>query len=202
MVRNEFDEGRLLMIGCAVVLAVTLLLVLGTVGYVISIYNGLVRLRNNIDKSWSNIDVLLKQRFDELPKLVEVCRGYMEHERQTLEAVIKARSLLSSARSEGEVIQSENAISQALKSLFAVVENYPNLKADASFRQLQNRISELEDQIADRREFFNESVNLFNIRLQQFPDLLVARSFHFTERRLWEIAPEHRADVAIDFRRT
>lgn len=187
------------MIGCAVILAVVLLLVLGTIGYFIVIYNGLVRLRNNIDKAWSNIDVLLKQRFDELPKLVEVCKGYMQHERQTLEAVIKARSMLSDARAAGDVIRAENAISQALKSLFAVVENYPNLKADASFRQLQSRISQLEDQIADRREFYNESVNLLNIRIQQFPDMLIARPFNFTERKMWEIAPEHRADVAIQF---
>src|SRR5512145_1468909 len=119
--------------------------------YVITVYNGLVQLRNNIERNWSNIDILLKQRYDELPKLIKVCEGYMQHEQRTLEAVIRARAQLTSARSPEERLQAQNAITDTLRSLFAVVERYPELKADAGFRQLGNRVSELEDQIADRR---------------------------------------------------
>lgn len=176
-----------------------LALILGVVSYGTMIYNGLIRMKNNIDKAWSNIDVLLKQRFDELPKLVSVCEGYMKHERQTLEAVTNARAQLNNAKTPGEQISAQNAITDALKSLFAVVENYPELRADASFRQLQSRISELEDQIADRREFYNDSVNLYNIHIEKFPDMLVAQSFAFTSRTLWQIDPAHRADVQVKF---
>ncbi|MCZ7585125.1 MAG: LemA family protein [Deltaproteobacteria bacterium] len=168
-----------------VVLVVLGMAAAGVVLYAIGIYNGLVRLKNNIDRSWSNIDVLLKQRFDELPKLVKVCEAYMQHERATLEAVTRARSMLEGAKTEGEALGAQNAITSALRSLFAVVENYPELKADASFRQLQARVSEIEDQIADRREFFNESVNLYNIRIEQFPDVLIARSMNYQRKRLW-----------------
>ncbi len=185
------------MVVFSVLLAVVFVISAGVAGYAVVIYNGLVRLKNNIDRAWSNIDVLLKQRFDELPKLVSVCEGYMKHERRTLEAVIKARSMTAGADTDGEVINAQNAITGALKSLFAVVENYPNLKADASFRQLQSRISEIEDQIADRREFYNDSVNLYNIRIEQVPDVFVAKTFNFAGRTLWEIVPEHRADVEI-----
>jgi len=179
--------------------AVVLVVFFCVLGYGVVIYNGLVRLKMSIDKAWSNIDVLLKQRFDELPKVVKVCEGYMQHERQTLEAVIQARSMLSVAKNQGEVLQAESAITQALRSLFAVVENYPNLKADAAFRQLQSRVSELEDQIADRRELYNETVNLYNIRIEQFPDVMIARAFAYAPRHLWQIDPAHRADVQINF---
>lgn len=182
-----------------IALGILLLLLTGTVGYIITIYNGLVSLKNNIDKAWSNIDVLLKQRFDELPKLIKVCEGYMQHEQKTLEAVIKARSMVQSARGDREKIQAQNALSDTLRSLFMVVERYPDLKADTVFRRLGNRISEIEDQIADRREFFNDSVNLYNIRIEQFPDVLIARLFNFGNRTLWRIDPAHRQDVEIKF---
>jgi len=168
-------------------------------GYGVVIYNSIVMLKNNIDKTWSNIDVLLKQRYDEIPKLVGVCEGYMKHERETLEAVIKARSMHGSATTNIEKLNAENAITNALKSLFAVVESYPDLKANESFRRLGARITEIEDQIADRRELFNESVNIYNIRIEQFPDILVARLFSFIKRTLWEIEPEHRKDVSVNF---
>ena len=187
------------MVVFSVLTAILALLVLGAVLYAIIIYNGLVRLKNNIDRAWSNIDVLLKQRYDDIPKLVKICEGYMRHERQTLEAVTKARAMITDARNEGETFAAHNAVSGALKSLFALVERYPDLKADASFRQLQSRVSQLEDQIADRREFFNESANLYNIRIAQFPDVVVARGFNYAPRRLWQIEPAHRADVDIRF---
>ncbi len=185
-----------------IALGVILLILTGVILYVIVIYNGLVALKNNIDKAWSNIDILLKQRFDELPKLIKVCEGYMQHEKTTLEAVIKARSMVSSARSDSEKLSAQNALSDTLKSLFMVVERYPDLKADKAFRQLGARITEIEDQIADRRELFNESVNIYNIRIEQFPDVLIAKVFNFAGRTLWQIDPAHRADVEVSFQHT
>lgn len=167
--------------------------------YGIILYNGFVQMKNDIDKAWSNIDLLLKQRYDELPKLLKVCEGYMQHEQRTLEAVIRARSQLSNARSESEQLAGQNFLTETLRSLFAVTENYPELKADAGFRQFSNRISEIEDQIADRRELYNEFVNIYNIRLDQLPDLVIARVCSFTPRKLWAIDPAHREDVNISF---
>ncbi|PLY03227.1 MAG: LemA family protein [Desulfuromonas sp.] len=185
-----------------IVLGVLFFILTALILYVIVVYNGLVRLKNNIDKSWSNIDVLLKQRFDELPKLIKVCEGYMQHEQKTLEAVIKARSQVTSARTEKQQMQAENMLTDTLRSLFMVVERYPDLKADKSFRQLGARITEIENQIADRRELFNDSVNIYNIRIEQFPDVLVARLFNFGGRTLWQIDPAHRQDVKVEFNRS
>lgn len=167
--------------------------------YGVVLYNGFVQMKNDIDKAWSNIDLLLKQRYDELPKLLKVCEGYMQHEQRTLEAVIRARSQLSSAGSGAEQLAAQNLLTQTLRSLFAVTENYPELKADAGFRQFANRISEIEDQIADRRELYNDYVNIYNIRLDQLPDLVIARLCNFTARKLWAIDPSHREDVKISF---
>jgi LemA protein len=182
-----------------IILLILLGVVVALIIYLVVIFNGLVRLKHNIDRAWSNIDVLLKQRYDELPKLVRVCEGYMQHERAVLENVTRARAQLDNAGSGTEVIEANNAISQALRSLFAVVENYPDLKADQAFRQLQSRVSQLEDQIADRRELYNDSVNLFNIRIEQFPDVFVANMMKLVPRQLWQIEPEHRRDVEISF---
>jgi LemA protein len=134
-----------------ITLGIILLILLALIFYIIVIYNGFIALKNNIDQNWGNIDVLLKQRFDELPKLIKVCEGYMQHEQKTLEAVVKARSMVNSARSDEQRMQAQNMLTDTLKSLFMVVERYPDLKADAAFRQLGNRVSEIEDQIADRR---------------------------------------------------
>jgi len=185
-----------------IVLGVLVLILVAVIIYVITIYNGFVALKNNIERNWSNIDVLLKQRYDELPKLIKVCEGYMQHEQKTLEAVIKARSMAGQARTDEQKMQAQNMLTDTLKSLFMVVEKYPDLKADKSFQQLGYRITELEDQIADRREFLNESVNIYNIRLEQFPDVIVARLFNFAKRELWQIDPEHRKDVEVSFQYT
>lgn len=182
-----------------IVLGVLVLIVALAVLYVIVIYNGFVAMKNGIERDWSNIDVMLKQRFDELPKLIKVCEGYMQHERETLEAVIKARSAVGNAGSEKQKLAAQNALTETLKSLFMVVERYPELKADKSFRQLQNRITELEDQIADRRELVNSAVTIYNTRLEQFPDVIVARLFNFSARELWKIDPAHRQDVEVSF---
>lgn len=183
-----------------IILGILVFILAALVIYVITIYNGFVALKNNIERNWSNIDVLLKQRYDELPKLIKVCEGYMQHEKKTLEAVIKARSMVNQAGTDQQKMQAQNMLTDTLKSLFMVVEKYPDLKADKSFQQLGYRITEIEDQIADRREFLNESINIYNIRLEQFPDVIVARIFNFAKRTLWQIDPEHRQDIKVEFK--
>lgn len=167
--------------------------------YTVGIYNGLIRLKHNIDKAWANIDVLLKQRSDELPKLVETVKGYMGHEKEVLTRVTEARAALLGAKSVGEQSQADSALRGALGHLFAVAEAYPELKADSSFNQLQNRISEVEEQIADRREFYNASVNAFNIRIEQVPDVLIAGTMKLEPRELFEATEADRQDVQISF---
>ena len=180
--------GSLLVIGLIVLIA-----------YVVGLYNMLVRLANNIDKAWSNIDVILKQRHDELPKLVQVCNSYMTHERETLESVTKARNAYSAGLNIDDKAQAENQIVGALGKLFAVAEQYPDLKANQEFSAIQQRISALESTIADRREFYNDSANLYNIAIAQIPTLWVAEEIGFTARPLLTVAPSDRKDVPLAF---
>ena len=182
-----------------IIIVVILLIVVGIVGYIIMIFNGLIRLRNNIEKSWANIDVLLKQRTDEIPRLVECVKGYMKHEREVLQRVTEARTAFLNARTMSEKASSSEMIGGALKTLFAVAENYPNLKANENFMQLQRRISGLESEIADRREFFNDSVNNYNIRIQSFPDLIMAGMMGFARRDLFQVSAAARSTVGISF---
>ena len=168
--------------------------------YAIVIYNALVTLKHGVTKAWSNIDVLLRQRHDELPKLVETCKQYMEFERDTLEKVMQARAAAQTARESGDVKgvgKAETAMRMGLGQLFAVAEAYPELKANQSFQQLQARISGLEDAIADRREFYNESVNANNVRIEQFPDNIVAGAFNFKGADLLEFSDEEKQDVDV-----
>jgi len=168
-------------------------------GYLLSIYNGLVSLRNNISRSWSNIDVLLKQRHDELPKLVQTCQGYMQHERAVFDNLSAARGAILAAKTVGQRAEAEGQISQALGRLFAVAEAYPDLKANQSFIQLQNRISDLENQIADRREFYNDVVTTFNTRIESLPDKYIAGSMNLTPADWFKAAAVDREDVKIEF---
>jgi len=166
--------------------------------YTIFLYNNLVTVKHNVDKAWANIDVLLKQRHDELPKLVETCKQYMQYERETLEKVMQARSAVHAARERGDVAAlgpAEGALRTGLGALYAVAESYPDLKANQDFQHLQSRISGLENAIADRREFYNESVNINNIRIEQFPDVLIARLFNFGPKDLLEFSAEEKKDV-------
>jgi len=183
-----------LIIGSLLVIGLTVL-----VAYVVGVYNMLVRIFNNIDKAWSNIDVILKQRHDELPKLVEVCNSYMIHERETLESVTKARTAYSTGLNIDDKAQAENQIVGALGKLFAVAEQYPDLKANQEFLALQQRISALESTIADRREFYNDSVNLYNIAIQQIPTLWVAQEIGYTARPLLTVSPSDRKNVPPAF---
>jgi LemA protein len=175
-------------------------LLVGSVGYFLSIYNSLVEVKNNIGRSWANIDVLLKQRHDELPKLVKVCEAYMQHERAVFDKLSEARGAIAQARSVGQRAQAENQITAALGGFFAVAENYPDLKANASFTSLQQRISELENQIADRREFYNDTVTIFNTRIQQIPDSWVASGMNLQAAELFKIEERDREDVTIAFK--
>ena len=170
------------------------------VGYAIVIYNNLVGLKHAVSQAWSNIDVLLKQRHDELPKLVETCKQYMKHERETLERVMRARAAVATAREAhdvGGVGQAEGMLRLGLGNLFAVAEAYPDLKANESFQHLQARITGLENSIADRREYYNASVNANNVRIDQFPDIVVARALDFRPAQLLEFAAEEIADVNL-----
>ena len=174
----------------------------GSVGYFLSLYNGLVETKNNVGRAWANVDVLLKQRHDELPKLVKTCETYMQHERAVFDKLSEARAALQGARSVGERAQAEGMIGRALGSIMAVAENYPDLKADQGFRALQQRISELENQIADRREFYNDVVTLFNTRLEQIPDSWVAQGMQLQHAELFKVSEQDREDPRIEFKLT
>jgi LemA protein len=175
-------------------------LVIGTIGYVLSIYNGLVALKTAIARAWANIDVLLKQRHDELPKLVKTCEGYMQHERAVFDKLSEARGALLKARGVAERAEAEGMITRALGQIFAVAEAYPDLKANQSFLQLQSRISDLENQIADRREFYNDTVTTFNTRIQQIPYTFVAGWMTLSPAELFKVEESDRQDVEIQFK--
>ena len=182
--------------GIGTIIFLGILAVFGVYG--VTIYNGLVSLKHGISKAWANIDVLLKQRHDELPKLVETCKQYMKYEQETLEKVMRARASVSSARERGDVGalgMAEGQLRMGLGNLFAVAEAYPELRANESFQHLQGRISGLENSIADRREFYNEAVNNNNVRIEQFPDVILARMFNFREASLLEFSDAEIADV-------
>jgi LemA protein len=173
--------------------------IFGLVAYVVMIFNGLIALKNDIAKAWANIDILLKQRHDELPKLLDVCKGYMDYERDTLQKITQARSQYQKAVSVDQKAQADQSMTSALRGFFAVAENYPQLKANDNFMHLQGRITELESQIADRREFYNDSVNTFNIRIQQMPDTFVANFMNLTPRPMFKVEEADKADVPMTF---
>ena len=181
------------------IIAVVILVIVVVIGYFVSLYNSLVSLKNNIGKAWSNIDVLLKQRHDELTKLLESVKGYMTFEKEVLVQVTQARSAYAQARTIKDKAEADNMMSSTLKSLFAVSENYPELKANQMFLQFQERITDIENQIADRREFYNDSVNTFNTRIEQFPDAIIARNLNYTPKEYFKTTEAEKEDVAIKF---
>ena len=184
--------------GIETVIVLGVLLV--AVVYAVMIYNNLVQVKHNVSKAWANIDVLLKQRHDELPKLVETCKQYMKFEQDTLTKVMEARSKVFAARETQNIPQlgqAEGALRATLGSLFALAEAYPDLKTNQTFQQLQTRISSLENAIADRREFYNESVNINNVRIEQFPDSIIAGMLKFKSAQLLEFSAEEKADVDV-----
>jgi LemA protein len=182
------------------VIAMLIAVLLIGIVYAVGLYNGLVSLKQRVRQAWANIDVLLVQRHDELPKLIEACKRYMQYEQETLERVMRARGAVQEARSGGN-IGAVGAAEQELRSgigrLFGLVENYPQLKADESFGQLQARITGLEESIADRRELYNEQAQINNTRIEQFPAALIARRYGFGPAQLLQFAAGEKADVDV-----
>ena len=181
-------------------LLVVLFLFIVLVGYLIGAYNGLVQVRAGVKLAWSNIDVLLVQRHDELPKLVEVCKQYMQYEPATLERVMRARTGVDTARVSGNVAalgSAERELRSGLTGLYAVAENYPDLKASEPFRHLQQRISGLETAIADRREVYNDAVNTNNVRIASFPGVLIAGLGDFPSAQLLHFQTDVKTDVDL-----
>jgi len=179
---------------------ISIFLLVALVGYLIGVYNSLVRVRAAVKLAWSNIDVLLVQRHDELPKLVEVCKQYMQYEAGTLERVMRARAGVDAARSSGDVRSlgaAERDLRTGLTGLYAVAENYPQLKASEPFRHLQDRISGLETAIADRRELYNAAANINNVRIVTFPDVMVAHLGDFPAAQLLHFDADQKADVDL-----
>ena len=186
------------MVAVYIIAGVVLVLLLA----VIFVYNSLVRSRNRVDNSWSQIDVQLKRRYDLIPNLVETVKGYAAHERGTLEAVTNARANAIDAQRSGNVAnqaQAENVLSGALKSLFAVAEAYPDLKANQNFLQLQEELTSTEDRIAYARQFYNDSVLNYNNAIQVFPKNILAGMFNFEKREFFEGAPEETGPVKVEF---
>lgn len=180
--------------------ALIIILLAAAIIYGIFIFNILVALKNTISKNWSNIDVLLKQRYSEIPKLIETCKQYMQYEQETLQKIVMARQMAVDASKMQNLNQlglAESDLHKSLLKLFALAENYPDLKANHSFMQLQGRISDLESAISDRRELYNDSVNINNIRIQQFPDVIIARLFNFKAASLMKFGEDEIQDVPV-----
>lgn len=183
-----------------VILGIILVIVVLAVLWVIAIYNGLVQLRENVRNGWSQIDVQLKRRHDLIPNLVETARGYMAHEKETLENVIKARQQAVDAKGIQDKQQAENFLTGTLRSLFAVTENYPNLKADRQMMQLHEEITSTENRVAFARQYYNDEVNRLNTAIQSFPDNIIARRFNFRKADFFEIEdPQHKNAPEVKF---
>jgi LemA protein len=179
-------------------IVVGVLVVLLILVFILS-YNGLVRLRNRIDNAWSQIDVQLKRRYDLIPNLVETVKGYASHERQVLENVTQARANAINAQGPAQQADAENVLSGALKSLFAVAEAYPDLKANQNFLSLQEELTSTEDRVAYARQFYNDSVLSYNNKLQTFPRNMIAGMFNFEKREYFEGEPEATGPVRVQF---
>ena len=167
--------------------------------WAVAVYNGLIRLKNRVDEAWSDIDVQLKRRYDLIPNLVNTVKGYAEHEKEVFEKVTEARTRAMGAGSAGDKAQAENALSQTLKSLFAVAEAYPDLKANQNFLELQRELTDTEDKIQASRRFYNGNVRDFNTKIQVFPNNLIAGSLGYAAREFFEAAGEEKEPVKVDF---
>ena len=175
-----------------------ILIILAAVG-IIFMYNNLVGLRNRVKNAWSQIDVQLNRRADLIPNLVETVKGYAKHEKGVFEEVTKARSGIMNAQTVQESADANNMLTGALKSLFAVAENYPELKANQNFINLQSQLAETEDKIAYSRQFYNDTVLMYNNKIQMFPSSLLARQFNFTEAEFFEVEESARSVPKVQF---
>ena len=181
-----------------VVIFIISLVIIGLVSWFFTIYNGLIHVKENIKKSWANIDVLLMQRSDEIPKLIKVLKSFAQHEKKMFDNVMVARKSYLGANSITEKADADNQISDALKSVFALSEAYPELRANENFLNLQDRISGLENEISDRRELYNESVNNYNIRIQSLPDVAIANAMGLDQEEMFQVNDLKKKDVDIN----
>ncbi|BAI80600.1 conserved hypothetical protein [Deferribacter desulfuricans SSM1] len=178
-----------------IILGLIILIILGLIYY----YNKFIKLKNQVDESWSGIDVQLKRRYDLIPNLVETVKGYAKHEKETLENVIKARNMAMNATNIEEKAQAENMLTGALKTIFALAENYPDLKANENFLNLQNTLNEIEDNIQNARRYYNAVVRDYNILCESFPSVIIANMFNFKKREFFEIEEKERENVKVSF---
>ena len=178
---------------------ILIIIVVLLVGYVISIYNGLVSLRNKVDDQSSQIDVQLKKRFDLIPNLVETVKGYTKHEKETLEGVIKARNTYVTADSLGDKVKADGELTNAINKLFALSEAYPDLKSNENFKDLQAQLTSIEEKIGYARQFYNDSVLKLNNKIQMFPSNIVANMFGFKKREFFEADATERENVKVKF---
>lgn len=182
-----------------IILAIVLIIIIA----LISMYNGLIRLKNRVDEAWSDIDVQLKRRYDLIPNLVETVKGYAVHERETLEKVVEARNTAMSMQNSSDIegkLQAENALSSTLKSIFALSENYPDLKANQNFLELQKELADTENKIQASRRFYNSNVRDFNTKVQVFPTNIIAKQLGFSSRKFFEIEEAvQRENIEVKF---
>lgn len=178
---------------------ILLIIAAAVVVWLIAVYNGLIRLKNRVDEAWSDIDVQLKRRYDLIPNLVNTVKGYATHERELFEKVTEARARAMGAGTAQDKAQAENMLSNTLKSLFAVAEAYPDLKANQNFLELQKELTDTEDKIQAARRFYNGNVRDFNIKIQVFPNNLIAGILNFAKREFFETAEEQKEPVKVEF---
>ena len=168
--------------------------------WLIAAYNGFVRANNNCEEAFATMDVYMKKRYDLIPNLVETVKGYAAHESNTLQKVVEARNMAQSASTVEERAQAENILSGTLKSLFAISEAYPDLKANQNFMDLQSQLQRIEDEIANSRKYYNAVVKIFNNKCQMFPSNIIANVFHYTRKPMFEVEnEEERRNVKVDF---
>lgn len=178
----------------AIIVIIALILI-----WFVAVYNGLIRLKNRVAEAWSDIDVQLKRRYDLIPNLMETVKGYMKHEEGVLTKVTEARAKAMQAQGVDEKGKAENMLSETLKSLFAISENYPNLKASENFLQLQDEISDTENKIQAARRFYNGQVRDFNTKIQVFPTNLIAKMLGFVAKAFFAADETERANVQVKF---
>lgn len=188
------------MLGLYITLGVIALLAVVIVIWIISARNTFVRMKNDVEEAFSTMDVCLKKRFDLIPNLVETVKGYAKHEKETLDAVISARSRITVASNADEKAKAEGELTTTLRSLMALTENYPELKANANFNDLQNQLKNLENEISNSRRYYNACVKKYNTKLEIFPSNLIAKWFKFEKKTLYEVdSPEERKNVKVQF---
>lgn len=178
---------------------IVLIIIFLIIAFIISTYNGLVQSKMKVDNAWSQIDVQLQRRFDLIPNFVETVKGYMTHEQETFEKIASLRTSWANATSVNDKVELNNQLSSTLKTLMAVSENYPELKANENFLQLSEELSNTENKLSFSRQFYNDTVTMYNTKLQVFPSNIIAGMFNFTARELFKTDDEARKNVKVDF---